>query len=129
MSLLFEPARIKNVTLRNRFIRSAIYDGMSDMTGRVTDSRIKMISDLTARGVGMIISAVMCVHPSGQVSAFMNSIAEDEGIASLRKLTCATAINVWKSAIMGALCIASLFKKNNINPAANKGDPWNVTIS
>jgi 2,4-dienoyl-CoA reductase-like NADH-dependent reductase (Old Yellow Enzyme family) len=86
-SILFEPARLKNVTLRNRFVRSATYDGMSDITGQVTDRQIKLISDLAAGGVGMIISAIMYVHPSGQVSSFMNSIAGDEFISGLRELT------------------------------------------
>lgn len=75
------------MTLRNRFVRSATYDGMSDITGRVTDSQLKLISDLAAGGVGMIVSSIMYVHPSGQVSSFMNSIAEDKFIAGLRSLT------------------------------------------
>lgn len=89
MNILFEPARLKNVTLRNRFIRSATYDGMSDSTGRVTGRQINLISDLATGGVGMIITAIMYVHPSGQVSTFMNSIARDECISGLKGLTCA----------------------------------------
>ncbi|MHB8139182.1 MAG: NADH:flavin oxidoreductase [Smithellaceae bacterium] len=87
MSILFEPAQIMNLTLRNRFVRSATYDGMSDLTGRVADSQLKLISNLAAGGVGLIISAIMYVHPSGQVSSFMNSIADDEFIPGLRKLS------------------------------------------
>jgi len=59
MGILFEPARLKNVTLRNRFVRSATYDGMSDAAGLVTDRQVQLISDLAAGGVGMIISAIM----------------------------------------------------------------------
>ena len=87
MSILFEPARLKNVTLRNRFVRSATYDGMSDYTGQVTESQVNLIAGLAEGGVGLIISAIMYVHPSGQVSSFMNSIAEDEYVEGLRKLT------------------------------------------
>lgn len=87
MSILFEPARLKNVTLRNRFVRSATYDGMSDNTGQVAESQINLIAGLAEGGVGLIISAIMYVHPSGQVSSFMNSIAEDKYIEGLRRLT------------------------------------------
>jgi len=87
MGILFEPARLKNVTLRNRFVRSATYDGMSDASGLVADRQVQLISDLAAGGVGMIISAIMYVHPSGQISSFMNSIAGDDLIAGLQKLT------------------------------------------
>lgn len=87
MSILFEPARLKNLTLRNRFVRSATYDGMSDSTGQVVESQINLIAGLTDGGVGLIISAIMYVHHSGQVSSFMNSIAEDKYIEGLRRLT------------------------------------------
>ncbi len=87
MSILFETAQIKNLTLRNRFVRSATYDGMSDLTGQVTESQLKLVSDLAEGGVGLIISGIMYVHPSGQISSFMNSIAEDKLIPGLRKLS------------------------------------------
>ena len=87
MSILFEAAKIKNLTMRNRFVRSATYDGMSDLSGQVTESQLKLISDLAEGGVGLIISGIMYVHPSGQISSFMNSIAEDKLVQGLRKLT------------------------------------------
>ena len=86
MSILFESARLKNMTLRNRFVRSATYDGMSDPTGQVTDRQINLIAGLAEGGVGLIITAITYVHPSGQVSSFMNSIAEDSCIPGLQKL-------------------------------------------
>ncbi|GAG52470.1 unnamed protein product, partial [marine sediment metagenome] len=33
MSILFDPMRIKDMELRNRFVRSATYDGCADRTG------------------------------------------------------------------------------------------------
>jgi len=86
MSILFEPSGIKNLPLRNRFVRSATYDGMTDLTGKVSPAQIKLVSDLAAGGVGLIVSAIMYVHPSGQISSYMNSIAGDEMIEGLRNL-------------------------------------------
>ena len=57
MSILFEAAKIKNLTMRNRFVRSATYDGMSDLSGQVTESQLKLISDLAEGGVGLVIFA------------------------------------------------------------------------
>lgn len=99
MSILFEPSRIKNMPLRNRFVRSATYDGMTDLTGNVSEAQIKLISDLAAGGAGLIISAIMYVHPSGQVSSFMNSIACDKMIAGLTKLADAAHKNGAKIAV------------------------------
>lgn len=87
MNKLFEPARLKNMALRNRFVRSATYDGMATTGGHVSANQIQLISDLAAGGVGLIIHAITYVHPSGQVSSFMNSLAEDQYIPGMRKLT------------------------------------------
>ena len=78
MNILFEPSRIRKIPLRNRFVRSATCDGMAQTSGHVSSSQIKLIADLAAGGVGLIIHAITYVHPSGQVSSFMNYLADDE---------------------------------------------------
>ncbi|HUW64487.1 MAG TPA: NADH:flavin oxidoreductase [Spirochaetia bacterium] len=87
--MLFEPAKIRNVEIRNRFVRSATYDGLSDENGYVTDGQIRLFSELTDGGVGLIISGIAYVHHSGQVSPFQNSIAGDEFIPGYKRLTSA----------------------------------------
>jgi len=37
MDILFEPMKIKNMVLQNRFVRSATYDGCADVTGYVSE--------------------------------------------------------------------------------------------
>ena len=44
MSILFEPMVIKRMELKNRFVRSATYDGYADHRGRVTDKQIQFLS-------------------------------------------------------------------------------------
>ncbi len=87
MNLLFQPAQIQKMALPNRWVRSATYDGMTDLTGQVSTRQIQLVLDLAAGGTGLIISAIMYVHPLGQVSSFMNSIAQDDMIEGLKKLT------------------------------------------
>lgn len=85
MSILFESISIKNMALKNRFVRSATYDGFAN-NGHVTDQQIKLFSELADGGVGLIISGIAYVHPTGQVSLFQNSIAGDEFVDGYRKL-------------------------------------------
>ncbi len=87
MNILFEPISIKNLTLRNRFVRSATYDGCSDRNGLVTEKQIKLFTDLADGGVGLIISGIAYVHPSGQISPFQNTIAHDASIPGFERLT------------------------------------------
>jgi 2,4-dienoyl-CoA reductase-like NADH-dependent reductase (Old Yellow Enzyme family) len=86
MNLLFEPFSIKNLTLRNRFVRSATYDGMAEKNGRVSSGQIQMVKDLAQGGVGLIILGIAYVHPSGQISPVQNSLADDDCIPGLRNL-------------------------------------------
>jgi len=72
--------------LRNRFIRSATYDGCAD-NGYVTEKQVNLYANLSEGGVGFIITGITYVHPSGQFSTFQNSIAGDEFIDGLKRLT------------------------------------------
>ncbi len=83
----FDPITIKNMKLRNRFVRSATYDGYANMAGHVTEEQVKLFSDLAAGGVGLIITGMTNVHHSGQISPFQNSIASDDCIPGLKRLT------------------------------------------
>ncbi len=86
--MLFEPIRIRSMELRNRFVRSATYDGFSE-EGFVTEKQMDLYKRLAQGGVGLIITGITCVHRSGQISKFQNFIFEDAFIPKLRELTIA----------------------------------------
>jgi 2,4-dienoyl-CoA reductase-like NADH-dependent reductase (Old Yellow Enzyme family) len=87
-SILFEPIKIKNLKLQNRFVRSATYDGCAD-EGYVTDQQVNLYTNLSEGGVGLIITGITNVHHSGQISKFQNSIAGDDFIYGFKRLTAA----------------------------------------
>ncbi len=87
MSLLFEPVRIKNMELRNRFVRSATFDNCADSGGLVSEKQMKLFDELAGGGIGLIITGITYVHPSGQRFLFQNSIASDDVIPGFKKLT------------------------------------------
>ena len=87
-SILFEPAKIKNMDLRNRFVRSATYDGCADKN-YVTEKQVSLYATLAEGGVGLIITGITYVHNKGQISKFQNAISNDEFIPGLKRLTSA----------------------------------------
>ncbi|UCH22314.1 MAG: NADH:flavin oxidoreductase [Deltaproteobacteria bacterium] len=89
MNILFEPAKIKNMELRNRFVRSATYDACAQSSGQVSDAQIKLFADLASGGGGLIVTGITYVHRSGQNLPFQNSIAGDDFIPGLKRLTAA----------------------------------------
>lgn len=86
MSILFETMKIGNLRLRNRFVRSATYDGCADKSGHVTEKQIHLYEELAKGGVGLIVSGIASIHPSGRISAFQNIISDDSAIPGLKKL-------------------------------------------
>lgn len=50
MSLLFEPARIGQMSIPNRFVRSATYDGCADEAGHVTEKQLRLFEELVFDG-------------------------------------------------------------------------------
>jgi 2,4-dienoyl-CoA reductase-like NADH-dependent reductase (Old Yellow Enzyme family) len=86
MNILYETMKIGRLRLRNRFVRSATYDGCADKAGHVTDKQIRLYEELAKGGVGLIVSGIAGVHPSGRISAFQNIISDDSVIPGLKKL-------------------------------------------
>ena len=65
MMNLFETTSIKNMSLSNRFVRSATYSGMARADGSVTSKMMDLMVNLARGGVGLIISAYAYVLPRG----------------------------------------------------------------
>jgi 2,4-dienoyl-CoA reductase-like NADH-dependent reductase (Old Yellow Enzyme family) len=84
---LFEPYTIKNLEIRNRFVRSATYDGIADKNGRVSKRQMSLYQELALGKVGLIVTGIAYVHVTGRISPSQNSIAYDDDIPGLSQLT------------------------------------------
>ena len=63
---LFTPAAMGNLTLANRIVRSATWEGMCTPQGEPTEKLNQCYRDLARGGVGLIISGYTYVSPEGQ---------------------------------------------------------------
>ncbi len=84
---LFEPYKIKNLEIRNRFVRSATYDGSADKEGRVSERQMSLYEGLARGKVGLIVTGIAYVHAAGRISPYQNSIAHDEDVTGFSRLT------------------------------------------
>ncbi len=89
MSKLFETTEINGMRLRNRFVRSATWEGMASPGGAVTPKLIDTMAALGRGGVGLIISSHAYVRKEGQASPWQIGIYKDELIDELRDMTAA----------------------------------------
>ncbi|MBW1868443.1 MAG: NADH:flavin oxidoreductase, partial [Deltaproteobacteria bacterium] len=87
MSELFEKTGINGMSLSNRFIRSATWDGLAADDGACTRAMIDLMARLSKGGVGMIITGHAYIHPHGQHQPWQLGIHRDELITGLRKMT------------------------------------------
>ncbi len=87
MSVLFESGRISGMTLPNRFVRSATWEGMAKDDGAVTPKLIHAMTDLAKGGVGLIISSHAFVSPEGQAGPWQLGIYKDELKKGLKEMT------------------------------------------
>ncbi|MFP4257777.1 MAG: NADH:flavin oxidoreductase [Desulfovermiculus sp.] len=83
MSDLFEPVRIKDISLPNRFVRSATWEGMASEKGEVTKDLTALMQRLARGGVGLIISGHAYVLPNGQAGPWQLGVYSDNLLPGL----------------------------------------------
>jgi 2,4-dienoyl-CoA reductase-like NADH-dependent reductase (Old Yellow Enzyme family) len=81
----FGPAKLGSVTLRNRIIKAATFEGRSPRQ-LVTDELIEFHRHVAAGGVGMTTVAYCAVSPDG-CPAPGTIVMRDEAVPGLRRLT------------------------------------------
>ncbi|RJP86599.1 MAG: NADH:flavin oxidoreductase [Desulfobacteraceae bacterium] len=116
MSSLFEASQINGMTLANRFVRSATWEGMAADDGAVTPRLTQTMIDLAKGGVGLIISGHAFVQPEGQAGPWQLGIYKDELVDGLKSMT---------DAVHGAggKIVAQLAHAGHFAPKALTGKP------
>ncbi|MFC2070883.1 NADH:flavin oxidoreductase [Chloroflexota bacterium] len=83
---LFEPYKIGRLELKNRFVRSATWDGTADDSGAITDVSVDLYNRLASGGVGLIVTGYCYVTALGQASPRQYGIHTDDMIPGLKRL-------------------------------------------
>lgn len=83
MANLFETTTINAMTLENRFIRSATWEGVAGDDGSVTRRLIDMSVSLAKGGVSLIITGHAYISKEGQAGPWQLSIHNDTLIGGL----------------------------------------------
>jgi len=84
---LFDTTRIKNVPIKNRFVRSATWERLATDDGRMNDQLFSIYEDLAKGQVGLIITSYTFVTQNEQPNPGMLGIYDDRGQEDYRALT------------------------------------------
>jgi len=87
MAQLFETSKIKNMMIKNRFVRSATWNGMADKEGCSTKAIDALLAELARGEVGLIISGHAYVNQNGQISPRQLGIFSDSHIDGFSRMT------------------------------------------
>ncbi|WP_433937248.1 NADH:flavin oxidoreductase/NADH oxidase [Sorangium cellulosum] len=85
MARLFEPFRLKDVTLRNRVVVSPMCQ-YSSVNGRATDWHLVHLGSMARGGAGLVIAEATAVSPEGRISPRDAGLWEDAQIEPLRRI-------------------------------------------
>jgi 2,4-dienoyl-CoA reductase-like NADH-dependent reductase (Old Yellow Enzyme family) len=86
MPKLFEETTIKSLTLPNRFVRSATWEGLAGDDGSVTPRLIDVAVQLARGGVGLIISGHAYVSREGQAGSWQLGAYSDKLVPGLTEM-------------------------------------------
>jgi 2,4-dienoyl-CoA reductase-like NADH-dependent reductase (Old Yellow Enzyme family) len=84
---LFEPSRLGNLTLKNRFIRSATWENMTTKDGHMTDKLYDIYEELAQGDLGLIITGYANIVQEEQPNPGMMGMYNDAFIEEYKLLT------------------------------------------
>ena len=87
MKDLFDKTKIKNMNMKNRFIRGALWDQLADDRGHMTSEIFNIYKELAQGGVGTIITGYTFVTKDEQPNPGMMGIYDDSFIAEYKEFT------------------------------------------
>ncbi|MDT8334174.1 MAG: NADH:flavin oxidoreductase [Desulfurivibrionaceae bacterium] len=87
MRKIFEESTINRMTLKNRLIRSATWEGMCEEAGRPTARLIDCYRDLARGGVGLIITGYAFVSEEGRQLPCTLGAHSGQFVNDLKRLT------------------------------------------
>lgn len=87
MRNLFDETNIKDITIKNRLVRSSTWEAMATQEGYLTDKLMKVYEDLAKGEVGLILTGYAFITKEEQPSPRMMGIYDDSFIKDFRALT------------------------------------------
>ena len=87
MKKIFEEKQLKNMTLKNRLIRSATWEGIAALNGSIDERSYEIYEELAKGGVGAIITGFTSVALHDYYFDGMMRLCDDALIPEYKKLT------------------------------------------
>ncbi len=87
MKRLFEEVKLNNLTIKNRLVRSATWEGIAAVDGSIDKRSYEIYEELAKGGVGLIIGGFTSVADNDFYFDGMMRLSHDSPIPQYKKLT------------------------------------------
>ena len=84
---IFEPLKLNNLTLKNRLLRSATWEGIAALDGSIDERIYNIYEELAKGGIGGIITGFTSVANNDTYIDGMMRLSDDKLIPQYQKLT------------------------------------------
>ena len=84
---IFEPLKLNNLSLKNRLLRSATWEGIAALDGSIDERIYSIYEEVSQGGVGGIISGFTSVATNDHYFEGMMRLSDDKLIPQYKKLT------------------------------------------
>ena len=84
---IFQPLKLNNMTLKNRLLRSATWEGIAALDGSIDERTYSIYEELAKGGVGGIITGFTSVSDNDTYFEGMMRLSNDKLIPQYKKLT------------------------------------------
>jgi len=118
MTSLFEKAEINGLVLKNRFIRSATWEGMAADDGGPTSKIVELYTRLAEGEVGLVITGHAYVHPQGKHAPRQLGMDQEGLIQGYQALT--QAVHEKGGKILSQLSYGGAY----LSKSRVEHDPW-----
>lgn len=111
MKRVFETARLGNIELKNRLVRSATWEGIADPDGSVTEEAYEIYEELAKGGAGAIITGFTSVALHDYYFGGMMRLCDDSLVPQYRKLT--DIIHAEGTPVITQLALGAYYREAN----------------
>lgn len=129
-SIPFESSSIGTLNVKNRFVRSATWEGMAHEDGSCSARLVELTGELARGEVGLIVSSHAFVSPEGQAGPWQLAIHDDQFIPGVAQMAKAAhdggSTIVLQLAHAGLQAATSLTKREAFGPSSLPKDDGSV---
>ena len=108
---IFEPLKLNNLTLKNRLLRSATWEGIAALDGSIDERIYSIYEEVSKGGVGGIISGFTSVANNDHYFEGMMRLSDDKLIPQYKKLT--DIVHKENIPILAQLALGAYYDKND----------------